>query len=50
MSILSVAWLALRDKIRAAVIETPTSETASETLKVDFENIRNPRMYEVEVP
>jgi hypothetical protein len=38
LSVLSVAWFARRDKKREALIENPTtSETASETVKVDIE-------------
>jgi hypothetical protein len=38
LSVLSVAWFSRRDKKREALIEDPTtSETASETVKVDIE-------------
>jgi hypothetical protein len=38
LSVLSVAWFARRDNKRQALIEYPsTSETASETVKVDIE-------------
>jgi NADPH-dependent 7-cyano-7-deazaguanine reductase QueF-like protein len=37
LSVLSVAWFARRDKKRQTLIEDLTSETTSETVKVDIE-------------